>query len=134
MDFDNQEIVNSYVGKDQWYRVEKGTMNGRYRAVPEKEENGWHSQFKIPSWQQGRTYVEPLRGEQLNNTYKGALVSVLTHNLPTQASAREIWNLFGSKEDITDIILPKKRDVNNSRIGFVLVRTQAITGKVDIKI
>lgn len=45
---------------------------------------------------------------------------VMLHNLPPQAKIKEIWMFLNKKRIIRDIVLPKKYDKNNFRIGFVM--------------
>ncbi|KAL1812161.1 hypothetical protein ACET3Z_022226 [Daucus carota] len=47
--------------------------------------------------------------------------TIFISGIPMKASAREVWNFFSRHGKILDIILPRKRDKNNRRIGFVKV-------------
>lgn len=43
-------------------------------------------------------------------------------NLPQRATAKEVWHHFGRNKNILDIILPKKRDVNGNKYGFIKLK------------
>lgn len=51
-------------------------------------------------------------------------LSVMIHNLPPQATNREIWIFLNKRRMIRGIILPKKTDKNNYMIGFMMVLGQ----------
>lgn len=69
-----------------------------------------------------------------NRLRKTNYVSILIHNLPQHASTRDIWLYFNKDRWVRDIILPRKRDKNNFRIGFLIVQlkdhTQNIINKL----
>lgn len=56
--------------------------------------------------------------------------TIFVLNLPQTVMAREVWRYFGYKEDIVDIILPKKRDRNGNRFGFLKVRNMRIAENI----
>lgn len=65
-----------------------------------------------------------------SSTTKPNFYSVMIHNLPTHASTREIWLFFNKQRTIRDIILPRKIDKNNFRIGFILVLDRCATSNL----
>lgn len=88
------------------------------RATP--IENPWRKANNMP------TYVEVVsKGIQQQRVQNGEQkdeprrVSVMVHNLPTQA--KEIWTLFDFDKVVSNIILPRRRDRNNYRIGIIIV-------------
>lgn len=48
-------------------------------------------------------------------------LTLFVHNLPQQILAKEVWNFFGKYKTIKDIILPRRRDRNGNRVGFLIV-------------
>ncbi|WOH00278.1 hypothetical protein DCAR_0519637 [Daucus carota subsp. sativus] len=52
--------------------------------------------------------------------------SVMVINLPSEASVRDIWLFFNKQRKIKDIILSRKRDRNNNRIGFLIVDSKQV--------
>lgn len=50
------------------------------------------------------------------------LDTIYVSGIPEKAKAKELWHFFSKAAGkIKDIILPKKRDKNNGRFGFVKV-------------
>lgn len=45
-------------------------------------------------------------------------------------TAREAWNYFGYREDIRYIILPRKRDRNGNKFGFIKVGSMKIADRL----
>lgn len=58
------------------------------------------------------------------------IVTIFLHNIPDEATGRDIWKLFGSCGKIIDIILPRKRDRNGKRYGFVKTTTELEAGAI----
>lgn len=56
--------------------------------------------------------------------------TIFISGTPEVAKARELWQFFQKAGNIKDIILPKKRDKNNRRIGFVKVHKEGDVGKI----
>lgn len=48
--------------------------------------------------------------------------TIFVAKIPLRARAKDIWSHFSAFGSIKDIILPKKRDKNNRRIGFVIAK------------
>lgn len=56
--------------------------------------------------------------------------TIFLHGIPSNARAREIWDLFKSCGKVFDIIFPRKRDKRNSRFGFVKTSTELEAGLI----
>lgn len=52
--------------------------------------------------------------------------TIFVAKIPSKAKAREVWDFFKRAGKVLDIILPRKRDVNGNRIGFVKVDTDKV--------
>ncbi|WOH09103.1 hypothetical protein DCAR_0728558 [Daucus carota subsp. sativus] len=48
--------------------------------------------------------------------------TIFIAKIPVKAKARDLWDFFGKVVQVVDIILPRKRDRRNNRIGFVKVQ------------
>lgn len=46
--------------------------------------------------------------------------SIFIHNLPPSPTAKEVWTFFKKVASIKDVILPRQRDKNNKRYGFII--------------
>ncbi|KAK1360355.1 hypothetical protein POM88_044829 [Heracleum sosnowskyi] len=84
-------------------------------------------------------------GEILDNTNEWTLVqgknkvtrgqskevsTIFMVNVPIEASAREIWNFFKDCGKVKDIILPRKKDRNGRRIGFIKTTNELEAGTI----
>lgn len=110
---------------NQWFQIRRDHRTGKRVEIPIDTNNKKTSQVK--------TYAQAVKDghqhamEKFNhqshqrNTVSSSIYSVMVHNLPTEANSREIWMFFNSKRLIRDIKLPRKRDVNNFRYGFLMV-------------
>lgn len=56
--------------------------------------------------------------------------TIFVSKIPDHASARDLWEFFKQGGDIKNIILPRKRDKMNSRIGFVKTSTELEAGRI----
>lgn len=56
--------------------------------------------------------------------------TIFISNIPSEASARDIWEFFKMGGTIKDIILPKRRDRRNHRYGFVKTTSELEAGKI----
>lgn len=66
-----------------------------------------------------------------NKVYKNAeIFTIFLHDIPEAAQSKEIWQLFQACGQIRDIILPRKRDRNGKRIGFVQTHSEKEAGAV----
>lgn len=109
---------NTYTKEDQWYQMQRSSKFGKLKAVPLDHSGKMRSKYQ--------SYAETLESGRKDNPYQNPglnRVSVMIHNIPPQAKAKELWSFFDKENMILDIILPKRRDVNNFRIGFILVNT-----------
>lgn len=61
---------------------------------------------------------------------KNQIGTIFVEKIPPKTTTREIWNFFKTGGEILDIILPKKRDRSNNRIGFVKTKKEEIARKV----
>lgn len=68
----------------------------------------------------------PLSDKNEQKNHRSSSISILLHNIPQEASAKEIWQFFNKGRFIQDIILPGKKDKNNYRIGFAIVSYSAL--------
>lgn len=55
---------------------------------------------------------------------------IFLHNIPDEATGREIWKFFSSCGSFIDIILLKKRDKNGKRIGFIHTSSERDAGAI----
>ncbi|KAL1802125.1 hypothetical protein ACET3Z_030772 [Daucus carota] len=58
------------------------------------------------------------------------IFSIFLHNIPDEATGREIWQFFSNCGNFIDIILPKKRDKNGKRIGFIHTTSEVEAGAI----
>lgn len=56
--------------------------------------------------------------------------TIFVTKIPDTASTMEIWDYFKQKGKILDIVLPKKRDKCNNRIGFVKTESELEAGVI----
>lgn len=56
--------------------------------------------------------------------------TIFISNIPSEASARDIWEFFKMGGTIKDIILPKRRDRRNNRYGFVKTTSELEADKI----
>lgn len=61
---------------------------------------------------------------------KNDVGTIFMVNIPLAATAKGIWDFFKSCGKIKDIILPRKRDKNGKRIGFIKVVSEIEPGLV----
>lgn len=109
-------------GEDpHWYTVTRNNR-GKRKYISDQE---------LPS--PSRSYAEVTRGvNKLHNTKTTQRYhseqpyhqisyppTVFILNIPSGASTKVIWNFLGNKDLIKDIILPRKRDINGIRHGFI---------------
>lgn len=58
------------------------------------------------------------------------VVTIFLHNIPVEATGREIWSLFQSCGRVVDIILPRKRDISGKRYGFIHTDSEREAGAI----
>lgn len=93
-----------------WFTVTRNAR-GKRTTIPE-DGNG-------PTVQR-KSYLEVAKGRNMSEpNLDSRPISIFVHNLPASAMAKDVWNFFGYKRHIKDIFLPKKRDVNGTRYGFI---------------
>lgn len=56
--------------------------------------------------------------------------TIFMSKIPTEASAKDIWEIFLRGGIVKDIILPRKRDKQNNMIGFVKTTCELEAGKI----
>ncbi|KAL1811947.1 hypothetical protein ACET3Z_022012 [Daucus carota] len=100
----NMEAEKSYLEKSY---LEATLNKGKQKIIQsDEDEEGW---------------------QQVKNKKKGKKVPVQSpftiyiSGIPENASAKKIWEFFTRHGEILDIILPRRRDKNNRRFGFVKV-------------
>ncbi|KAK1352858.1 hypothetical protein POM88_052696 [Heracleum sosnowskyi] len=94
-------------------------------SQPSKVNNGW-------------TLVTSKRNQKLNMIgNKRPIIqdniqdtTIFVVNIPVEAKASNLWNFFKRCGQIKDIVLPKKRDKNNKRIGFIKTSTELEAGRI----
>ncbi|KAL1818682.1 hypothetical protein ACET3Z_013551 [Daucus carota] len=50
--------------------------------------------------------------------------TILVAKIPSKAKSRDLWSYFGRAVRVMDIILPRKKDRRNNKIGFVKVQSE----------
>ncbi|WOG87204.1 hypothetical protein DCAR_0206427 [Daucus carota subsp. sativus] len=110
----------------QWFKVVRDNRNGKRKYVPlDTEREGNMKQ----SW----SYADAVRSTGSNpvgsirlkeKIAKINCLSVMIVNLPLEATVKDIWLYFNKQRNIKDIVLPKRRDRNNNRIGFLIVESK----------
>lgn len=101
--------------------MQRSSRFGKLKAIPVDQTEG--EQAKIHSYAE---MVKNGRTENFNqdtwNRGKKDRVSVMIHNIPNNAQSKAIWRFFNKDKLVLDIILLRRRDINNYRIGFMLVQ------------
>ncbi|KAK1389755.1 hypothetical protein POM88_017933 [Heracleum sosnowskyi] len=56
--------------------------------------------------------------------------TIFVSKIPGETTAKDIWHFFKQGGEIKDIVLPRKRDKYNNRIGFVKTSSELEVGKI----
>lgn len=83
-------------------------------------QNKWMRKVEVKSHQLPSSSSRDQRHKRSNT------ISILLHNIPQEATAKEIWQFFNKGKFILDIVLPRRKDKNNYRIGFAVVSNLAL--------
>lgn len=106
--------------EDQWYYAGRNN-NGKKRISSVKDATGASKeelQRSIAHRSIQYTYAEVVRNKMIRDKTR-EMPTIFVLNIPHKGTAKEIWKYFGRNNDIRDIILPRKRDINGNRIGFI---------------
>lgn len=106
---------------NQWFRVTRDAINGKRKIIAvDKDVPETKSYARVVS-EDSRNEKEAKRPTIKERVDNRKWFSVMVVNLPPEASVRDIWLFFNKQRLIKDIILPRKRDIRNNRIGFIIV-------------